>query len=59
LKDLGLSLGHRRKMLRAIRDLANASVAAPVETQPARREDAERRRLTVMFTDLVSSTALV
>ena len=64
LKDLGVSLGHRRKMLRAIRDLGNASVAAtspsaPVETEPARREDAERRRLRVMFTDLVSSTALV
>ena len=27
LKDLGVSLGHRRKMLRAIRDLGNASVA--------------------------------
>jgi hypothetical protein len=27
LKDLGVLLGHRRKMLRAIRDLGNASVA--------------------------------
>ena len=27
LKDLGVSLGHRRKMLRAIRDLSGASVA--------------------------------
>jgi SAM domain (Sterile alpha motif) len=27
LKDLGVSLGHRLKMLRAIRDLGNASVA--------------------------------
>jgi class 3 adenylate cyclase/predicted ATPase len=63
LKDLGVLLGHRRKMLRAIRDLGNASVAVtasstPVETEPIRRDDAERRQLTVMFTDLVGSTAL-
>jgi class 3 adenylate cyclase len=56
-------LGHHRKMLRAIRDLGSASVAPkapsmPVETAPTRRDDAERRQLTVMFTDLVGSTAL-
>jgi class 3 adenylate cyclase len=63
LKDLGVSLGHRLKMLRAIRDLGNASVAAtapvtPAETEPTRQDDAERRQLTVMFCDLVGSTAL-
>jgi hypothetical protein len=63
LKDLGVSLGHRLKMLRAIRDLSGAADAvtaslAPWETEPTRRDDAERRQLTVMFTDLVSSTAL-
>src|SRR5215475_6684184 len=63
LKDLGVSLGHRLKMFRAIRDLGNASVAvsaptAPVATEPTRQDDAERRQLTVMFTDLVGSTAL-
>jgi class 3 adenylate cyclase len=63
LKDLGVALGHRLKMLRAIRDLSGASVAATasaalVETEPNRRDDAERRQLTVMFTDLVGSTAL-
>jgi class 3 adenylate cyclase len=63
LKDLGVSLGHRRKMLRAIRDLGGAPVAAtepsaPPATGPTRRDDAERRQLTVMFTDLVGSTAL-
>jgi class 3 adenylate cyclase/predicted ATPase len=63
LKELGVSLGHRLKMLRAIRNLDNVSVSAtapsvPVETEPARRDDAERRQLTVMFTDLVGSTAL-
>jgi class 3 adenylate cyclase/predicted ATPase len=63
LKDLGVSLGHRLKMLRAIRDLGGVSVAVtesptPVETEPAGRDDTERRQLTVMFTDLVGSTAL-
>ena len=29
-----------------------------METQSTRRDDAERRQLTVMFTDLVGSTAL-
>jgi class 3 adenylate cyclase len=63
LKDLGVLLGDRRKLLRAIRDLGGAQVAvaapsAPVATEPARRDDAERRQLTLMFTDLVSSTAL-
>jgi SAM domain (Sterile alpha motif) len=53
LKDLGVSLGHRRKMLRAIRDLGGASVAVteltvPAATEPSRRDDAERRQLTVM-----------
>jgi class 3 adenylate cyclase len=63
LKDLGIALGDRLKMLRAIRDLGNASVAATAPptsavTEPIRRDDAERRQLTVMFTDLVGSTAL-
>jgi len=61
LKDIGVSLGHRRRMLAAIAELSGA---APVMPQPAsppeqkRRDEAERRQLTVMFTDLVGSTAL-
>jgi class 3 adenylate cyclase/tetratricopeptide (TPR) repeat protein len=55
LKDLGVLLGHRRKMLRAIADLKGDAV--PV-AQPAPREAAERRQLTVMFCDLVGSSAL-
>ncbi|WP_024520237.1 adenylate/guanylate cyclase domain-containing protein [Bradyrhizobium sp. Tv2a-2] len=63
LEDLGVSLGHRLKMRRAIRDLSNvsAAVTAPsalLDIGPTRRDDAERRQLTVMFTDLVGSTAL-
>jgi class 3 adenylate cyclase/predicted ATPase len=63
LEKLGVLLGDRRKLLRAIRDLGGASApvtspSAPVDTEPTRRDDAERRQLTVMFTDLVGSTAL-
>jgi class 3 adenylate cyclase/predicted ATPase/ABC-type transport system involved in cytochrome c biogenesis ATPase subunit len=59
LKDLGILLGHRRKILRAIAELDGAT-SAPTETAtaPALREDAERRHLTVMICDLVGSTAL-
>src|ERR1700751_4586812 len=63
LKDLGIALGDRLKMLRAIRDLGDASVAAAsspthAATEPTRQDAAERRQLTVMFCDLVGSTAL-
>jgi class 3 adenylate cyclase/predicted ATPase len=63
LKDLGIALGDRLKMLRAIRDLGSsqldvAASSAPTVSEPTRRDDAERRQLTVMFTDLVGSTAL-
>lgn len=51
---LGVVLGHRRKMLRAIAELDQAELIA----ESARRHDAERRHLTVMFCDLVGSTAL-
>ena len=50
LRDLGVSLGHRLKMLRAIRERRAA------ESKP--RDAADRRQLTVMFCDLVDSTAL-
>jgi class 3 adenylate cyclase len=50
LKDLGVSLGHRLKILRAIREIA------AVEAKP--QDAAERRHMTVMFCDLVDSTAL-
>ncbi|MBR1166123.1 adenylate/guanylate cyclase domain-containing protein [Bradyrhizobium liaoningense] len=53
-EKLGVLLGHRRKMLRAIADLDPAALIA----SPAPPQDAERRHLTVMFCDLVGSTAL-
>jgi class 3 adenylate cyclase/predicted ATPase len=59
LKDLGVILGDRRKMLRAIGELAAASPALPATSAEPRPQDtAERRQVTVMFTDLVGSTAL-
>jgi len=54
LKELGISLGHRRMMLAAIAELTSALVTS----QQKRRAEAERRQLTVMFCDLVGSTAL-
>jgi class 3 adenylate cyclase len=51
---LGVLLGHRRKMQRSIAELHQSELIA----EPARRHDAERRHLTVMFCDLVGSTAL-
>ena len=61
LKDLGLSLGHRRKMLRSHRELAGAAPTTPkpaLVTEPKSQDTAERRQVTVMFSDLVGSTAL-
>ena len=60
LKELGVSLGHRRKMLRAIAELADAAPTSPKPalTEPKPQDTAERRQVTVMFSDLVGSTAL-
>jgi class 3 adenylate cyclase len=61
LKELGVSLGHRRKMLAAIAALAGGNGSAspePVSTEPKPQDTAERRQVTVMFCDLVGSTAL-
>jgi class 3 adenylate cyclase len=57
LEKLGVLLGHRKRMLRAI-----AALAAPAGPAEARfvlpSEGAQRRQLTVMFCDLVGSTPL-
>ena len=64
LKELGMaSLGHRRQLLRAITELKGSEEGtrkpsiedvAPI----APHDTAERRQVTVMFSDLVGSTAL-
>src|SRR6516165_1594505 len=60
LKELGVPLGHRKRLLRAISGLAATEPsAAPAASTGAKLHDAaERRQLTVMFCDLVGSTAL-
>ena len=62
LKEIGVAaVGHRRKLLDAIAALGamvpNPAVMAAPSDVPA-PTDAERRQLTVMFCDLVGSTAL-
>jgi class 3 adenylate cyclase/tetratricopeptide (TPR) repeat protein len=63
------SIGHRRKILAAVSDLVarpdhgsappdGSSQVAPSGLDKARSVEAERRQLTVMFVDLVGSTAL-
>src|SRR3954471_19492837 len=59
LKELGVLLGHRRKILRATAGRRGPPPAGPpASSQTTPRENAERRQLTVMFCDLVGSTAL-
>jgi class 3 adenylate cyclase/predicted ATPase len=59
LRDLGVSAEHRRRMLLAIMQLDKDSVAEPKNVNaPSPTSAAERRQLTIMFCDLVGSTAL-
>jgi hypothetical protein len=61
LEKIGVSLGHRRKMLAAIGELQGATSPKPepvAKVQPKLQDTAERRQVTVMFSDLVGSTAL-
>src|SRR5271169_4944651 len=65
LKELGITaLGHRRKLLDAIAALRTDTNAkapqaeAPSTTERPAKDAAERRQVTVMFSDLVGSTAL-
>ncbi|MBR1124331.1 AAA family ATPase [Bradyrhizobium lablabi] len=59
LKELGVLLGHRRKLLRAIAEHEGAATPEPaITTSEPRRCDGERRHLTVMFCDLVGSSAI-
>src|ERR1700680_2460500 len=61
LKDIGVLLGHRRVMLAAIGELGGPASAPPARAatvEPKPQDTAERRQVTVMFSDLVGSTAL-
>ena len=67
LEKLGLSLGHRKKLLRAIdavwgtrqaRDTTKVARTGAEATSPVQHREAEFRQITVMFCDLVGSTQL-
>ena len=61
LRELGLPLGPRRRILGAIPALIEVGAPAsddPATAVPASTSQAERRQLTVMFCDLVGSTEL-
>ena len=57
LKELGVFLGDRRRILRLIAELGPKS-QVPDMPGSRRPDEAERRQVTVMFADLVGSTAL-
>ena len=60
LKDIGVALGHRRKILAAIAEFAGiaSAVSKFLAAEPKTRDSAERRQVTVLFSDLIGSTAL-
>ena len=63
LTELGLPMGPRKKLMAAIAELTAPSLALGqipnAAPEQAARQQAERRQLTVMFCDLVGSTALI
>jgi class 3 adenylate cyclase/tetratricopeptide (TPR) repeat protein len=62
LEKLGVLLGHRRKLLKAIAELSASGPSPPLQAslsaQPVPIVAGERRQLTVLFCDLVGSTEL-
>jgi class 3 adenylate cyclase len=58
LEKLGVLLGHRKIMLKAIAAFGEPAPQPVAEPTPPRGDAAERRRLAVMFCDLVGSTPL-
>ena len=67
LEKLGVPLGHRKRLMRAIAALtaggtppsaAKPASAQPSPSPPTSGAEAERRPITVMFCDLVGSTSL-
>jgi class 3 adenylate cyclase len=60
LKDVGVLLGHRRIMLAALGELVPGATTAErsAAVAPLPQDTAERRQVTLMFSDLVGSTAL-
>ena len=57
LEKLGVALGHRKRILRAITALTSGN-SAQTASAPLPHPEAGRRQMTVLFCDLVGSTAL-
>jgi class 3 adenylate cyclase/tetratricopeptide (TPR) repeat protein len=58
LEKLGLALGHRRKLLKALAALRSTPSRAEAPPTTPETQEAERRQVTVLFSDLVGSTEL-
>ena len=58
LRELGLSIGHRIRLLKAIDARRGAGQPAAAASGSALKTHAERRQLTILFADLVDSTSL-
>src|SRR5215472_15104790 len=58
LEKIGVLLGHRKIMLKAIAELRPPAPPPLAQAAPVAPDAAVRRQLTVMFCDLVGSTAL-
>jgi class 3 adenylate cyclase/tetratricopeptide (TPR) repeat protein len=58
LEKLGVSLGHRKKLLKAIAALAGPGETAPAEPGAPAAIEGERRQVTVLFADLADYTRL-
>jgi class 3 adenylate cyclase/tetratricopeptide (TPR) repeat protein len=58
LERLGVSLGHRKRLRRAITALTSTANKNPAAATPTQELQAERRQVTVMFCDLVGSTEM-
>jgi class 3 adenylate cyclase len=58
LGKVGVSLGNRRRLMKAVAERALGAGEAAQKPAPEPSSEAERRQVTVMFADLVGSTAL-
>jgi hypothetical protein len=57
-EKLGILLGHRRKLLKALAALKPTPTQSEPAPTKAETQEAERRQVTVLFSDLVGSTAM-
>lgn len=58
LKDLGVVVGDRKRLRRAIENVGEATAESPVSPAPAMPIRSERRHVTIMFVDMGASTEL-